>query len=834
MTPPKTAQLKKVNVTIKKTSKKAAKPAAKKTVKTTTPAVKPSGKPGMPAGRPGGSFGTPPAFPSDGESQPGGETRPRRRRSFGDNQNGFQPSSGGYDKGGNDGNTQIQMSFDKADIQSVIKFLSMITKTPIIVDPDIKGNITIISSKGMTPQEAYEIIGAALLVRGYTMVGGIGSKSIRVVPIKKAATDVTGIGTGKEIKEGISDYDIISQIVPLEFTSSDNLRDQLKSLVSSDQGSLVSVSSTNTLIITDIAGNVRRLMQIIKGLDTDTTGVIAVEVYKCQYASADNLVTNLNSLFQVKSTTGKQPAQQGGRGNPGMPPQPGMDAGAPTATDTNGLAYLKGQLTFTADARTNRLIISGTRDRIDVVMKVVQQLDVDTEAEVKVKFFQLAYADAQTAADQLNSMFEQPQGSTTNQNRPFFFGGGNTTQPTDYAGLKRNVVVADIRTNSVIVTATEQNMKSFENMIKELDAPKVLSEVTNVYPLKYAKASELTTTLTNLFRGSTASTNGRGGIAAIFGLGNTTQNNGPLAQLKNITVVAEPKTNSLLVTGPPNSASVMDELIKKLDKRTAQVFIEVAIVDVTLNKDTQFGVEWQWHSNDTNKAGTPLQSASTNLGVSTQTTGLKYSVLSGNLQALLRALQTQSNVKVLSTPTITTSDNVQATISIGEDQPFVSETSETSGGSIRNTVDFKNVSISLKVTPHVNGSSDVIGLEVQQTINEILGTEPTLNAPIIANRQALTTVSVNDGQTIVIGGIIKENSNRATKAIPLLSSLPLIGELFKSTDNVKTKSELMVFITPRILKTDQDIADLTNAARGQLSIQPQTGIAANDKPIKTP
>jgi len=224
-----------------------------------------------------------------------------------------------------------------------------------------------------------------------------------------------------------------------------------------------------------------------------------------------------------------------------------------------------------------------------------------------------------------------------------------------------------------------------------------------------------------------------------------------------------------------------------------------------------------------------LQNAKTDFGLAAQSTGLKYSVVSGNLQALLRALQTQSNVRVLSTPTITTSDNVEAKISIGQDEPFVSQTTETSGGNLRNTVDFKNVSISLVVTPHVNGSSDVIGLEVEQTINEIIGREPTLNAPIIANRQATTSVSVNDGQTIVIGGIIKENTNRITKAIPLLSSIPFIGELFKSTDNTTTKSELMVFLTPRILKTEQDVADLTAKTKEELSIQPLTGIAG-EKP----
>ncbi len=774
--------------------------------------VSPQGSAGMQPGMPPGM----PA-PDAGGMQPGIPGQPQTI-----------PPQGGHNQGGD---AQFSVSFDKADVQSVIKIFSMLAQTPIVVAPDLKGNVTIISYKKMTLPEVYEVIGAALRVRGYTMLGALGSKVIRVVPLKKAITEATSVTAGKELAPGVLDQDVITQVIPLDFASSDTLRDQLKPLVSSDQASVVSVSNTNTLILTDSASNVRKLMEVVKTLDKDITGVLAVEVYACKYASADNLVSSLNALFQPKATPG-QAAQQGGRGGRGGQGQPGMPGAPPGAEgqpgiSTEGLAYLKGQITFTADTRTNRLLISGTKDRIAMVLDVIAKLDVDTEPEVKVKFFPLKYGDAQAVATQLNNLFEQPQGSTNSNRGGFAFlfgGGGGGTQSTDYAGLKRNVIVADIRTNSVIVTATEQNMKSFESMIKELDAPKDVGEVTRVYPLKYAKAADLAATLTQLFRGNTAG-GGRFGLAAIFGLGNNQNTNGPLQQLQQITVIAEPKSNSLLITGPPNSASLTDTLIAQLDKRTAQVFIEVAIVDVTLDKNTQFGVEWQWHGNDADAKGTPDQSAATDFGLAAESTGLKYSVLSGNLKALLRALQTKSNVRVLSTPTITTADNVQAKISIGQDQPFVSETSETTGGSLRNTVSFRNVAIALTVTPHVNGSSEVIALDVQQTINEIIGRDTRLDAPIIANREAITSVSVRDGQTIVIGGIMKDNKTRITKGVPLLSEIPIIGELFKSTENQNTRSELMVFLTPRILKTDQDVADVTNQTKEMLSVQPLQGVA---------
>lgn len=724
--------------------------------------------------------------------------------------------------GGTDG--AYTMNFDNADVQSVVKFLSMISKIPVIIDPDLKGNISIACSRGMSLPESYEVISAALHVRGFAMVGGLQSKVITVMPLKRAILDGTGVDSGKKLGDHGDGQGLISQVIPLDYAYSDTLRDQLKPLISSDMASIVSIPSTNTLIITDDVANIKRLMDIIKNIDVDSTGQICVEVYPCKYGNSDNLASSLNALFQVKGANGA--AAQGQGGHMGRQMNPG-DAGGQGGQAGTSLGDARGQVTVVADTRTNRIIISGTKERIKMVVEVAKQLDVDTESEVKVKCFALRYADASATADQLNSMFEQPQGSSSGtSNRPWFFGGGENIQSSSYAGLKRNVVVADVRTNSVIVTATDQNMKSFESVIQQLDAPKVLSEVTRVYPLKYALASNLATVLTTLFKGSNSSTSssGRFGFASIFGLGNSSSSSStsPLVQLQQITVVAEPKTNSLLVTGPPSAAALMDDIIPRLDKRTAQVFIEVAIVDVTLSKENQFGVEWNWSDVKSSSKG---QSGSTDFGQADLMTGLKYSILNNNLQALLHALQTRSDVKVLSTPTVTTADNVEAKISIGQNVPYASSSTVTSGGNTITSVAFQPVAITLTVTPHVNGASDVIGLDVDQAINEIIGTNTDLNAPIVAARQATTSVTVRDGQTIVIGGIIQDRKSKTMKGVPILSSIPLIGSLFKSQDNVNEKTELMVFLTPRILLNDADADGVTSNAKKLIAdVPPQKSI----------
>jgi len=722
--------------------------------------------------------------------------------------------------------TQVSMSFDKADIGAVLKFLSMASGTPIVVDPELKGNVTIISLRQIPLSDAFEVVNAALHVRGYTMVGNFESKAIRVLPMKRAVADNALVRTGKDPESITADDVMITQVMPLEFANASKLREELKPLVS-DDSCLVSVQATNTLIISDNSSNVHRIAEIVKELDKDSTDVVEVEIHHCKYASAINLADTLAKIFPSVKQSGS------GQGQPNRPG--GGDNGQPQTQvkSDDGIISLKGDIRVTADQRTNSLVISASRDHIKLVLDVVNRLDVDTDPEVKMKTFPLQYADAKSVADTLNKLFEQPQGGVADQSRRLPWEQQpqqqSNTNTNGYAGLKRNVVVADMRTNSIIVTATDQNMRSFENMIKELDAPKVLSEITRVFPLAYAKAVDLADSLNRLFRGQTQR---QSNFFDMYFYGSSQQNDGgPLAALKNITVVAEEKTNSLLVTGPPNSFAPLEEMIKKLDKRSSQVFIEVAIVDVTLDNDTKFGIEWNWQGTGHDGSGQLYNNTvNNNLGVAGDTTGLMYNIITGNWKAWLHAVTTRSYVKVLSTPTIMTADNQEGTITIGQDQPFVSTSSKDSLGNPVQTLDYKKVAVSLNVTPHINGDSGIVSLDVHQTINEVIGQATDYNAPIVADREAQTKgIMIKNGETVVIGGIMKENKEKISTGIPILSSIPLIGNLFKSSQWKSTKSELMVFLTPHILADDASTSDITKKSKQELSVQPKVGVGVTGK-----
>lgn len=757
-----------------------------------------------PVNAPAAGANTPAKDTSPGATTPAKDTTPAKQPApF-----GFMVEEGPI----NPDSELVSISFVKADLVNVLNFLSMAGDIPIVIDGDVKGTVTIASMKQVSLSLAYDVINAALRVRGYTMVGTLKDKLIRVMPLERAVADRSGVHVGNDIADvGMTDT-LITQVIPLKYSSALKLKDDLKPLIADKQASLVAVATTNTLIVTDTEANVRRFMEVVKELDVNTSDILELKVYKCQYANAGALAESLQKIFEVTSAGPKpnQPPQ------PNRPPDPNNPT--PSVKTDDGVLSLRGELHIGTDDRTNSLVISASHERIAMVMKLVAELDVDTTSEVHAKVFPLQYADAKLVADTLTKMFVQPQ-ATSSGNRFFYnpYPQQPATTNNGFNGLKENMIVADVRTNSVIVTATDQNLRDFEIMIKQLDAPSVLSDITRTFQLKYAKAPDLAQVMTQLFRGSN-----RGGgfnfFDLFYGNGNSSSTQGdPIASLRNITVIAEPKTNTLLVTGPPQSFAMVEGIIQKLDRRTPQVFIEVAIVDVTLDNSTKFGVEWTWKNGKSPDGLHPRDSFGTNFGLTDEKFGLKYSVISDNLQVLLHALTTRSNVKVYSTPSITTADNVAARISIGQDVPFVSSSEETNGGNFRQTVDFKNVSIALNVTPHVSEASQLISLDVQQTINELIGTEPVLNAPIIANREAKTTVMVTNGQTIVIGGIIKENKEKDKKEVPFLSRIPLIGEAFKTRTNTDTKSELMVFLTPHILSDEAGINEIKDQQINKLT-----------------
>jgi general secretion pathway protein D len=310
-----------------------------------------------------------------------------------------------------------------------------------------------------------------------------------------------------------------------------------------------------------------------------------------------------------------------------------------------------------------------------------------------------------------------------------------------------------------------------------------------------------------------------------------------LQNLQDVTVTADNRTNTIVVTAPPAAFSAIEALIEQLDQPQPQVFIEVLIVDVTLTKDLQFGVEW--HITQKNIFG-ETNEVTTDLITGTEATkqaggqGLWWGYVSDTFRATLQALARDQKVRVLATPHILAMANVQAQIQIGQQYPVVTSFFPgTVGTPPQISVDLRSIATTLQVTPRVNNAG-YITMDIVQTIDDIGGTvvQAGFTQPIINTRVARTSVMVKDGETVVIGGFMRDKIEETVTGLPVLKDLPVLGHLFRRTEKAKSRTELMVFLTPRIVRTPDELRKLLEEERKRSKYAPpldQMGQGARDK-----
>lgn len=748
------------------------------------PTTPPSGQPAAP-GQPSGQSGDQKPTEPQGSTDP--ENLPRRRDNL------------------------IVMTFENADVTAVLRMLSELWGETIYAHPDLKGPMTVLSAKDVTIPESFAIMKAALNVRGFTMVGTLEDESpiIEIWPRKEMVAQGGEVKVGRNPDEVDKDVAVITQVVPLQFIRAKVIADTLSNLVSKDNASLVAIEDTNSVIITDRAENVKRLLEVIGAIDSVPADRRQLELVTLENANATDVQRLLIEIYsdpigalnrQLGASRGNQQAQQ--------QVMMLLQAGALDPSD---------QVKITADTRTNSLVIYGPPEVLTSLKAVIKDLDRNVTQQVIFRKFPLQYADAVALAQNLNTVFQQPMGTT--RSTPSFFRRSSSETETGRPGftqLKENLVIADPRTNSLLVTANPDNMRIFEDLIRSMDQPTQLQQVVEVIQLEFATALTVQRAVQQVLRG-TGSSSG----FFFFLFGSQGAQDSPLEQLKDVTIVANTETNSIILTGPSEALPTVRRIIESLDQPQAQVYISVIIADVTLTDQENLGVELSWLAapGENGQASTALD---TDAAIPT---GIRYALVSDEFNALLRALSDRNKVKVLSTPHITTLDNVEATISIGTQFPFP-QTNESSGGTVQTSFDFKDIQIELEVTPRVSVASQQVVMDVNQTIDELTGTlrQGTAEVPIIATRRADTKVMVKSGQTIVIGGIIRDRTEKIQTGVPLLQDIPIIGALFRRTRDTTERTELMVFLTPFVVTTDEQLDRIRTSRQNELSTAfPQVG-----------
>jgi general secretion pathway protein D len=586
---------------------------------------------------------------------------------------------------------EYTVNLKDTDIQEFIKFVADVTGTTMVVDPNVKGKVRVISSQPVTQAELYDLFLSILDVQGYTAVRS--GQIIRIVPSKDARSSPVPL-MGDQDTAANDEY--VTQVIRLENISAAKLIPVLRPLVP-QQAHMAAYAPSNAIILSDIRSNIGRIVDIIERMDR--SAVQTTEIIRLRYGVAEDVVSMLNALEKSRQGEGAE---------------------------------------------------------------------ADKEA----------------------------------------------------------ILVADKRTNSVVVTADEVTVERIRKLVTYLDTPLEQSGNVRVIYLEYADSVEVAEVLTrvmqNIARLEEGGANKRAG------------NN-------ESTIEADAGTNSLIITADTDEMAALESVIARLDIRRAQVLIEAIIVEMEMTEGQELGLQWLF-SNDGGLYGSNISTSSAQqarnraladailpddgsetistrgvAGALSQIPGttLGWGVVDQDLtmSVILNALETQGNANILSTPSLLTLDNEEAFITVGQQVPFVtgSYTSTGVANGAQNpfqTIERQSVGVTLTVTPQVNEGDSVV-LDIVQEVSSISAQILVASDVITNERKIETKVLANDSDIVVLGGLVKDEVQDSTQGIPILSDIPLLGRLFRNDVVTVTKSNLLVFIRPTIIRGDEDLIGAT-------------------------
>lgn len=496
---------------------------------------------------------------------------------------------------------------------------------------------------------------------------------------------------------------------------------------------------------------------------------------------------------------------------------------------------------MTANASSNSLILTDTEANIKRIAQIVQALDLSIAQVTELRVFRLQYADAADTARLIEQSFAaslsvEDQVNQVIQQRFSRGGGGRDGRRGDddnASGSSRGATVsasADERTNSIVVSAAPEVMETIAEVIEDLDSDTTAKESVLIYAVKNMQATDLETIFNDLFSSSTSATavggqnragnnegGGRGQGAQVQAANAVaaTGSSGAADLVGQVTAVASEDTNTLLVLTPEKNFERLTEILNELDRPVPQVLIRVLISEVTYDDSLDLGVEFE----AINIGSTTNDNVSTNFNLFESTLGLNYLLFdAGNFSMAVRALEATGQFDVLSRPYLLTADNQEASISVGQEVPFVTNSRVTDDGNTVNTVEYREIGIILTVTPQIN-SEGLVVMDVSQELSALTDlTVPIsddFNGVVINQRNVQTQVAVGDGQTVVIGGLMQDQQQETISKVPWLGDIPILGNLFRRTERSDVKTELLVFLTPEVIYDPTDLTGSTQRVRDE-------------------
>jgi general secretion pathway protein D len=458
----------------------------------------------------------------------------------------------------------------------------------------------------------------------------------------------------------------------------------------------------------------------------------------------------------------------------------------------------------------NILIMSDHAVNVNRMMRIIQRIDQQGDNDVDI--INLQHASASEVVRVVNTFFAQQSAAE---------GGGSPSR-----------VIADDRSNSVLVGGEKSMRLRIKALVAHLDTPLESGGDTQVVYLQFADAEKIATKLKEQISATVAIT---GGAPAAGGAAASSM---AASADRSTTIWAEPETNALVITAPAKVMRSLRSIVDKLDIRRMQVLVEAIIVDINVNKNAELGVNWAVWSDDDSDAplGTFMQPvggvnlaslaqsidnpSAANAALGTGTTfGIGRIAATGvNFAAMIRAIQGDSNTNVIATPSTVTMDNQEAELKVAQEVPFITGSytntgNNTGDGNVNpfTTVQRQEVGTILKITPQVNEGGALVQLKIELESSSLSGDAGDANSLITNKRTINTNVLIEDGGIVVLGGLIQDSDIRGEQRVPYLGRIPVLGQLFKTRSRQNDKTNLMVFIRPKILRDGVQTAIETNA-----------------------
>lgn len=672
------------------------------------------------------------------------------------------------------------LNFQDASIDVVLGELSTAAGFIVVKEVKPEGRVTLVSKQPVKPDEAVSLLNTVLRNAGYAAIQQ--DRILKIVNKDQAKRLNIPVRTGSDPEKIAKTDELITQVIPLRFADATQLKNDLQPMVNTE-ADFASNASSNALVITDTSANVRRIVEIVAALDTSVADAVNVKVFQLRYANAANAARLINDVFGQLDISR---AQQDGGGNQGGQGRGGFGGGnfgggnfgggggGPGAQFRQFMQQQFGggrnqqqrtRVTAGSDERTNSVVVTGPTDTLEIVATVIRELDANPAAEETVFVYRLRNSQALNIESVLNSLF--------NGTSP-----GNRTQQSNADILRQaRANYGGSALNSSNNRGTGGGMFGGGNT-----------------------GGGFGTNRNNQGGGAFGGGGGGGGGNNQFRLTQAMQQ--AASDLAGqVTIIADVDSNSLLVRTTPGNYERVRFILEELDKPVQQVLIKVLIAEVTHDNGYDIGTELSILNLRSSGNGQDIGSNFNIPTLGANATGLIVQILETNFQATIRALETAGKLDVLSRPYILASDNQLASITVGQEVPFVTNTRVTDTGQTINTIEYSDIGILLDVIPHVNPDGLVImdvAPEISALTNTTVAVSEGVTAPIIAKRAAQSRVGVRTGQTVVIGGLMEDRVTQQVSKVPILGDIPIIGAAFKRTVNQKTKTELLIFLTPHV------------------------------------